>query len=508
MANRDIVTTGFSRLFLMRGGAGPNVKPEYEGQWKAMEVQQAFGDVKLIHTPSRTQLDQFDTTGKIVGEQGVAQLTVQARYADNLSEVLAICRSGCDSDVQVHFGQCKNPTDFNGGWEKILVVTNARIPTYKASPLGALEPSERALIMEDVAFHGIEVYEIARMLYQDTAVNYVLREVVDLAICDAPNCGGDCGSPTDGCQYVYAATKNSGGSPGLLAEVIATPDGGSTWKANTINGMASNQNPSALLCSAANLVVISADAGALFYATTQDLQNQAASPFAKVTTGIVTGGEPRNAWAYGPSFTWMVGNGGYIYFTSDPTQGLSVQDAGNVTSSQLNAVNGLDANTLVAVGNNGAVVFTRNGGITWAVVPTAPTNANLTAVAMISENVWWVGSDTGHLYFTFDGGSSWEEKNFPGSGAGKIHDIAFVNTGSPVAMVGYMAYETNGGVGRIYRTISGGNSWYIAPEDTSKVPTAARFNSVAVCQDPNRVFAGGVFDTSSNSAGVLVKGAA
>lgn len=508
MASRDIVTSGFSRVFLMRGGAGPSVIPKYEGQWKAMEANQNFGDIKLIHSPSRTQLNQFDVDGKIVGEVGLAQLTLQARYSEYLSEVLSICRAGCDSDVQVHFGLCKNPTDFDGGWEKILVVTSARIPTYKASPLGALEPSERALVMEDVAFHGIELYEIARMVYQDTAVGYVLREVVDLAICDTADCGGDCGPATDGCQAVYAAAKNSGGSPGLLAEIIVTNNGGSTWKANTINGMASNQNPSSVFCNANKLIVLSKDAGALFYATLADLQNQVASPFTKVTTGVVAGGEPIAAWSYGPRFTWVVGVGGYIYFTSDPIQGLTVQDAGNATANQLNDVKGLDANSLVAVGNSGTVIFTRNGGSTWATVPTSPTAANLNTVVMVSENVWFVGSATGHMYYTQDGGNTWSEKAFAGSGSGVIHDIQFVNTGSPIAMVGYMAYETTAGVGRIYRTINGGNSWYIAPEDTSRVPTASKFNALALCSDPNIMYAGGVFDTSNNSAGIVVKGAA
>jgi hypothetical protein len=60
-------------------------------------------------------------------------------------------------------------------------------------------------------------------------------------------------------------------------------------------------------------------------------------------------------------------------------------------------------------------------------------------------------------------------------------------------------------VGRILRTINGGFSWYVAPEGTGTIPTNQKLNAVAVCPDPNKVFAGGA--TSVAGDGILISGA-
>ena len=59
---------------------------------------------------------------------------------------------------------------------------------------------------------------------------------------------------------------------------------------------------------------------------------------------------------------------------------------------------------------------------------------------------------------------------------------------------------------RIFRTIDGGESWYELPEGTTgQLPAADRINSLAVCQDVNYVWGGGLEDGSA--AGLLARAA-
>jgi photosystem II stability/assembly factor-like uncharacterized protein len=221
-----------------------------------------------------------------------------------------------------------------------------------------------------------------------------------------------------------------------------------------------------------------------------------------MSTGFVATKGPRDIFSLGATLTWMVGEGGYIYFTSDPTSGVTVQDAGSLTTQNLNAVTGFDASNLVAVGDGNIVLVTRNGGATWA----APTGGgpsfgvNLNAVAMRGKDEWWVGTAGGRLFYTRDGGSTWTEKSFPGSGTGVVRDIQF-----PRPQVGYLLHDTAGGLGRVLRSISGGFSWYVAPEGVGSAPANQRLNQLATSKDEvNTVFAAGL--ATGGADGILLKG--
>jgi photosystem II stability/assembly factor-like uncharacterized protein len=112
-----------------------------------------------------------------------------------------------------------------------------------------------------------------------------------------------------------------------------------------------------------------------------------------------------------------------------------------------------------------------------------------------------VGTATGRLYYTRDGGLTWTEKAFPGSGAGVIRDIQF-----STPSVGYMAHDTATPRGRILRTIDGGASWYVAPEGNTAFPTQQRLTSLAAtADDANVIFAGGL--ALNGTDGIIVRGA-
>lgn len=490
----DPIQTGFTRVFLIENRAGPANVPTFEGLMKASGITWSQGDVTTIRVPSSEQYDQFDTIGKVSGEQGNPELTLTARYTTDLSKLLRLARLGCDHDIQIHMGKCQNPSDFNNGWDKIVVLEAGRATNYTTEDLGALQPSERNMINEEAPFTGEDLYEIKKILFAEIGAAEVVQEVVGITVCDAVNCGA-CGIQSNGCQVVFAVTLSAGGSPGLSAEVLYTEDGGGTVGDTNVTTLAANEDPDDIACVGANVIVISEDSISLHYADLTDILD-GVETWNEVATGFVEG--PRAIWNVDPSHTWIVGAGGYVYFTDDPTAGVEVQSAGSATTQPLNDIHALDILNALAVGDNNAVIYTADGS-TWGSVTGPAVGINLTCCWMKSATEWFVGTANGRLWYTKDAGVTWTEKAFPGSGAGVVRDIAFSSD-----TVGYLAHSTAAPAGRILRTISGGNSWYVAPESTAVIPANDYVGVLAVCADVNTVFGGGLAGNAVD--GFLVKG--
>ena len=117
---------------------------------------------------------------------------------------------------------------------------------------------------------------------------------------------------------------------------------------------------------------------------------------------------------------------------------------------------------------------------------------------MRSPQEWLVGTATGRLWYTINGGATWDEKGFTGAGGGQVRDIVFATPS-----VGYMAHD-NGTSGRVLRTIDGGFSWYVMPEGAGSIPANVSVNRLAVCDDPNILYAAGV---GSGADGIWIKAA-
>lgn len=490
----DIVSTPFSRVFLIENGAvNGNTSPDYEGFWKAGGLTFGQGNVTPIRIPSGDSYGKFKTVGTIPGQQDLPQLGITARYTFDLSDMLRLVNIGCNHDLQIHMGQCQNPKDFNGGWDKILVLEQARISNYTTNDLGAIEPGDNAVVNEVVTWQGELVYEIGKLTATEVASATISREVIAVAICDQAGCGGICGSSSDGCQNVFFVTLSGAGSPGLSADVIWSDDGMATSTLIHITTLGLSESPDDAACVGDNLVVVSTASDSLHYAAVQDILD-GTQTWTEIGTGFVGAKGPLAIWSIGPNETWIVGTGGYIYFTDDPTSGVTVQDAGAATTQDLLDIHVLDSTHAVAVGANNAVVRTTDGS-TWGAVTGPAVGVQLNAVWMKSIDTWFVGSDAGVLYRTNDAGTSWSTVGFSGSGAGKVHDIYFSNDA-----VGYLSHATAAPAGRILRTIDGGNSWVVGPEQGS-LPANDRMNSIKACA-VNTVFGGGLADNGTDGFGI------
>jgi photosystem II stability/assembly factor-like uncharacterized protein len=222
--------------------------------------------------------------------------------------------------------------------------------------------------------------------------------------------------------------------------------------------------------------------------------------FTEVAVGFVAGGEPNDIWSVGTK-AWIVGDLGYVYVLTDPTAGVTVQDAGVTVGANLNAVHALNKNFAVAVGDAGVVIYTDNGE-TWAETPTNPVGAavSLTSVWVKSKTEWWVTADDGNLYYTLDGGEVWALKAFVGDGAGTAEEIVFATDS-----IAYLSHTTAAPIGRILASFDGGNSWIVLPQQPGLIPANLQLNALAACRaDPKLLVAVGL---AAAADGIIVVGA-
>lgn len=492
-------TNTYSRVWFQEGGPGPARGRDYFGHWKAGSLAWSLGDLTTIRQPDPDQYGKFIRVGRYRGEPGDPELPVMARYTLDRSRLLKAARGGCEHAVHVHMGRCANPQDFHRGWEKAIIIEGASINNYGTEDLGALGPDEESAVNEEVTFVGTDLYEVTRLTFSETGGALVTREVTDVYFCDSAQCAA-CGLGSDGCQVILALEGGVTASPGQAPTVIYSRDGGATWAERTVATLASNQAGSAIFCAGSYVVVASADDNAFHYIALTDLLAGTGS-WTEVNTGFVSAAAaPLSVHALGASEIWVAGEAGTIYFSDDITVGVTVSTNGGVTVQDLNDIHAFDSLNIVAVGASNAVLRTTNGGTSWALVVGPAVGVVLNAVWMMSALEWYVGSAAGRLYYTTDGGASWVERTFPGSGAGVIRDIKFATPS-----VGYLAHNTATPAGRVLRTIDGGYSWYVLPEDAGNIPANDYVKAIAICDDPNVIVGGGLGDNAVD--GFLVKAA-
>lgn len=487
--------TPHSRVFTIEDRAGPASSPEYQGFARAMALSWPQGDVTPVEVPSESAYGQFDIVDQIIGQRGLPSLPLQFLMSRDLSDVLKLVRKGCPLDIHVHIGACQNPTDFDFGFDKAMIFEGARATDYTTGELGALGSDQDATVNEDVPFTGLNYYEVAKIVASEKAAAAVTDEVIAVAICDAKTCG-ECGISSDGCQVMFALTSGVTGSPGLPTELLYSEDGGLTWSSTNISSMSLSDTPEGIACVGTNLVTISNNGNALHYAPIADILD-GDETWTEVTTGFVGGAAPRSIFSLGRTRTWIVGDGGYVYFSDDITAGVTVQSAGDVTTEQLNEIAALNRLTLAAVGTNNAVIISTDGE-NWSAVTGPAAGVALNTVSFrpdTSGNEIWVGAANGSLYYTRDSGTSWTAKTLPGSASTAILAMAW-----STPSVGYVSSTIAGPSGRVLRTISGGNTWVAIPEaEGLTFPAQDRVSALAACsEDPNLVLGGGLGDDGSD----------
>lgn len=497
MSEGDFIpaTTPFSRVFVIKNRARPDHEPVYEACLMSGGVEQAFGDITKIECPDPDSYNRFVEIGQIQGSIERASLPLTGRYAADLASVLLdLARRRCAADIHINIGECDDPSDPDT-FRKKIIVEQVYGTNYSTEDLGTLASDGAAPVNETLDLSARDFYELLYLAVSERGQDVVVNPLIDVVFCSDRSCG-ECEDEDDGCDRVFALADTSPGSPGTGPDVVWSSDEGVNLGSDEITTMTPSESPSALACISSYVVVVANATDSLHYKLVATILAGTAGGWTEVTTGFVAAGSPNDIWSIG-NFAFIVGDGGYVYTCSNPVAGVVVRDAGSATSQNLNAVHAISKKFAVAVGDTGAVVYTKDTA-TWTAA-TAPAAVTLTCVWIKSKTHWMVGASNGAIYYTVDEGVSWTQlTNLPLT-LTAVNDIGF-STNS----VGYLAGTQAGPSGVMLRTSNGGYSWVAMPEGPGNIPAADDYDALAACvNDENLVVAVGLADDAAD--GIFIR---
>lgn len=482
------------RVFIQENGSSPANPYLYVGPFEVGGLTEDLGASTPIYAPSSEQRSAWDIVGTTRGAPALGTTDFTQLASRFLDDFLWNWRkTRCKWNVILQNGDCGRPDDLDD-FDAKLILRGVELTAF--NPLGVLNPisGDNEAQNQNTGSWSISHFDRARKLvWGEVLDTTILAEVLDVVINDHEQCG-ECGTPSDGCQTVYFLEAANSGSPGLSSQVTVTKNGGSsgvTVDIPTLGGVSAK----AFAVVGSYLVVISEAIDAHHWILISDLE--AGTPnWAEVTSGYVAGHSPRCIYSKSAAETLIGAQDGYIYKLSNPTGAVTVVTDGGVTTENINAINGY-GQTVVAVGDNNAILLSNDVGATWSLVTGPQAAVAINTVDVINKRLWVIGYANGRVYYTLNAGDTWTQKVIAAD-VTVINHIEFFDE-----IVGIVACQA-GVSARTYITRDNGNTWHQSPYIKS-LPTSERINKAVFC-DYNTIYAGG--RVSAGGDGIALKAAA
>ena len=396
----------------------------------------------------------------------------------------------CPVPVYINLVECGRKDVFDN-WSRSFILDKTLITTETVTDLSTLTPDEQNRSMQSVELAVKTFHRIFQLISdKQRVVGVAGRTALSVSFAGYTKCFGSCGNVHSNNQDGYIGLD---GLIGSASNVYYTDDGGTIWYPTTSNPFQTSEGVSgvAVVQSSPDGHTVIVARGAFDGLNPMEIaySSDRGTTWTNVNVGFINGqyaiGRGNPIFAINNENIWLVTTGGHIYFSDDVGLTWTAQENGTVTAENLHAIHFSNDQVGVAVGEQNIVIRTVDG-TNWELVAAPALEAGNTAQAVhvFTKDRFWVGYDSGNLWFTNDGGVSWFERNYPMSGSGEIQDIRFCTD-----YIGYVISINSGGTaGYLYRTINGGWSWVA---ETLPVGTGPLYNT-HVCEC-NQVYAAGEF---------------
>ena len=486
-----------SRVWYVEGGVHPTRSPEYLTNGKfSTDPTKTIGEETRIGAPDPNDFNRDVEIGTVPGSEERATLSISTRDTAVENDLMRWKNRRCRVDIFALRGRCGNPQDFTEGGEKWHYFPGGRIGSHSFENFGAFDQGENNPSNQIVDMTSDDYWTLLNMKQEQIGSTSTVREIYTVDVYT----GNSCENCPDPCDRVLATMAGASATPGTQPILLYSDDGGLTFSQDTIDTLYSNEVVSDAEVIGGDFVLISNTANEIHYIDI-DLLYDETGKWQQVDTGFVIAKGPNAMSSADAGHTWIVGDGGYIYFAKNHKTGVSVQDAGVLTTQNLNAVHAFDKNNVLTVGNSNAMAYTTDGGEIWKTVTGPAVAVNLGACWMWSDEVWFVGEGAGgngKLWLTVNSGNTWTEVDMPASYT-RIYAIEFVNEGE-----GYIS-ASDGSQSYVLRTITAGNEWVTLPQGKRGVPVDNTYlTDLAVCNETgNTAFAAGL--ASNGTAGIILK---
>lgn len=486
-----------TRVWYVEGGVHPARVPKYLSNGKfGDDPTKSIGEDTRITAPSPDRFGEDVTLGTMKSEEERATFGIAVRSTKQASILMGWKNKRCTVDFFALMGECGNPQDFTEGGEKHVYFNDGKISSFSFENFGAFGRDENNPLNEMVDCTAADFWEYHYLRQEQVGSSATIREIYTVDV--------DPGDACDECpevgEKIFLTMAGASATPGTPPSLLWSKDKGETWSSQTISALFSNENIVEGHIVGGLLILITNTGNALLWTRVSEIY-EGVNTWNRVDTGFVLAKQP-NAFTFANvNNGWIVGNGGYIYFTDDVKGGVEVQDAGVATSQNLNAVHAANALSVLAVGNSNAVVYTSNGGTTWEAVSGPSVGVNLASCWMWDENTWLVGEGaggTGKLWLTVDRGITWTQIKLPATYL-QIDRIAFTSQAE-----GYLSAR-GAGQSYILRTITGGNKWSVLPNGKKGVAVNNTYlKDIATTEKfSNLVYAAGL--ANNGTAGIVLR---
>jgi photosystem II stability/assembly factor-like uncharacterized protein len=191
----------------------------------------------------------------------------------------------------------------------------------------------------------------------------------------------------------------------------------------------------------------SLDDGSIYFS------NSGGSTWEEKPQDVLNSNRALGIWANRAGKIWTVGKYMTILYSAD--FGQSWTDQLPAEKQTLFAPDFYNAFVGIVGGEDGTIMKTINGGGTWETIH-FPRTESFNATAMVDNNTFIIGSYSGNVFITGDGGESWRQI---GENLGQVTDVYAFNDHEFII--------TNKG-GDIYKTTNSGETWtrtYNGPHD-------------------------------------------
>ena len=433
MSNFQPAMTGQGRVFINSSVDICHTLYDFHACMSVTSLSRSSGDVTSVVCPSSTKFNAFDEVATVQSPATRWTSALSGMLPVNVESPLeAIERDSRVFNMQVHYGECQAPSDFND-FTSALVMSNVLLTSYSLGELTALTADAISFVPESADVSVRDYFRVFNLNWAEI-VSVGQRYANAAQWCRNPTCGGDDNS-------YYALCMSFDPIVAGVPQVHISVDNAITWSTfNTVTAQDASigiQNMSVECNGNVALLMYTADGtgGSTILETTltglaqgspvfsfafgtsaQDKSFQ--SSFSTETHIYYLGGQGQFAVATGGSYI--------VEYNKQTKQFTEIDDheifPNSLTEAGATWVDGdsIDSDHVVIVGtkpNGGTLqgvpfaysttqgVFTR-GNI---VVNGSPVLAPVRKVHMLSESSWivWVFDVNNNVVCTEDYGQTW-----------------------------------------------------------------------------------------------------